>query len=165
MKTISHLPFNKHSYSSLEFTIKKINDIQTDWRLIFDLFTSSEKSINDDISKEYDAISYKSFVYIIKLVQEYGKGCKMIKCDLKSVFHHISVTISDYWLLIFKWKSQYYIDIYLSFDLYIISRIFNLFIEVIHWILIFLYKWSLSYYLDDFFIIFSSSINLAEKFA
>ena len=96
MKAISHLSFNKHSYSSLEFITKKIDDIQTDWRLIFNLFIPSEKSVNDNISKRYDAISYESFIYAIKFIQEYDKECKMIKYDLKSIFRHISIAISDY---------------------------------------------------------------------
>ena len=68
MKAISHLSLDKHSYFSLEFIFKKSDNIQIDWRLIFDLSISSEKSINDNISKKYDAIIYESFVYIIKLI-------------------------------------------------------------------------------------------------
>ena len=165
MKAISYLLFNKHSYFSLKFIFKKSDNIQTDWYLIFNLSVPSGKSVNDDISKRYDAITYESFVYTIKLIQEYDKRCKMIKRDLKSAFRHIFIAASDYWLLILEWEGQYYIDICLSFKLCIISWIFNLFIEVIYWIFIFLYKWFLFHYLDDFFIIFSLNINLAEKFA
>ena len=104
MKVISYLSFNKYSYFSFEFIIKKINDVQIDWRLIFNLFILLGKSVNDDISKKYDAISYELFIYIIKFIQEYDKECKMIKYDLKFVFHHISIIINDYWFLIFKWE-------------------------------------------------------------
>ena len=96
MKAISHLPPNKHSYSPLRLTSKKTDGIQTGWRLIFNLSAPSGKSVNDDIPKGYDAISYESLVYAIKFVQEHDKGCKMIKHDLKSAFHHIPITVSDY---------------------------------------------------------------------
>ena len=96
MKAISHLSLDKHSCFSLELTSKKSNSVQTGWRLIFDLSASSGKSVNDDISKRYDAITYESLVYAIKLVQEHDKRCKMIKCDLKSIFYHILVVVNDY---------------------------------------------------------------------
>ena len=56
----------------------------------------------------------------------------MIKRDLKSAFRHIPIAVSDYWLLIFEWEGQYYIDMCLPFDLRTAPRIFNLFAEVIH---------------------------------
>ena len=64
----------------------------------------------------------------------------MIKRDLKSAFRHIPVAVSDYWLLIFEWNGQYYVDMCLSFGLCTASRIFNLFAEAIHWILASLHK-------------------------
>jgi hypothetical protein len=97
--------------------IQRSDGVQIGWRLIFDLSVSSGKSVNDDISKGYGAISYESFVYAIKFVQEYDKGCKMIKHDLKSAFRHIPIAISDYWLLIFEWEDQYYVEMCLSFGL------------------------------------------------
>ena len=162
MKAISYLSSNKHSCSPFGFISKKNDDVQIGWRFIFDLSVPSGKSVNDDIPKGYDAISYEAFVYAIKLVQKQGKGCKMIKHDLKSAFRHIPVAASDYWLLIFEWNGQYYVDMCLSFGLWIASRIFNLFAEAIHWILASLHKWSLSHYLDDFFAVFPSGTNLAE---
>ena len=68
MKAISHLSFDKYSYFSLKFIFKKSDNIQIDWYLIFNLFILLRKSVNNDISKKYDVISYKSFVYIIKFI-------------------------------------------------------------------------------------------------
>ena len=145
--------------------IEKTDGVQTGWRLIFDLSAPSGKSVNDGIPKVYGAISYESFAHAIKLVKEHGKGCKMIKCDLKSAFRHIPITASDYWLMIFEWKGQYYVDMCLPFGLRTASRIFNLFVESIHWVLVSLHNWSLSHYLDDFFAVFPPGTNLAEKSA
>ena len=163
MKAISQLPSDKHSCSPLGLTTKKTDSVQTGWRLIFDLSAPSRRSVNDGIPKGYGAISYESLAYAIKLVQEHGKGCKMIKRDLKSAFRHIPVAASDYWLLIFEWEGQYYVDMCLPFGLRTAPRIFNLFAEAIHWILASLHRWSLSHYPDDFFAVFPLGTNLTEK--
>ena len=55
-------------------------------------------------------------------------------------------------------------DIFLSFDLCITSCIFNLFVEILHWIFEILYEWNVIYYLDDFLFIFFSNMNIIAIF-
>ena len=59
----------------------------------------------------------------------------MIKRDLKSAFRYVPVSWLDQWCLIFEWKGQYYMELFLPFGLRTSPRIFNLFSEAIHWIL------------------------------
>ena len=53
---------------------------------------------------------------------------------------------------------------FLSFDLCTAPRIFNLFVEALHWIFEILYEWNVIYYLDDFLFMFSSKIDITTVF-
>ena len=85
----------------------------------------------------------------------------------------IFINSLDYWLFLFEWKSRIYINIFLSFDLYIISFIFNFFDEDLYWILKWVFNYNIIHYLDDFLFIQDSNskffdflviyLNLAEK--
>ena len=116
MKAIPHLPLDKYICSPLGLVPKKTDGVQTGWRLIFDLSAPSGKSVNDGIPTECGAISYEALKYAIQLVKQ-GKGCQMIKRDLKSAFCHIPAAVSDYWVMILEWKGQYYVDMCLPFGL------------------------------------------------
>ena len=79
----------------------------------------------------------------------------MIKRDLKSVFRFISINPYNHWLFIYKWNERIYIELFLSFGLRITPLIFNLFNEIIHWIMQ-LKGYNLCHYIDDFLLILLS---------
>ena len=83
-----------------------------------------------------------------------------MKYNLKVTFCHISINFCDYWLLLFEWNEQFFVNIFLLFDLCIVSCIFNLFIEALHWIFEMLYEWNVMHYLDDFLFIFFLYIEI-----
>ena len=89
----------------------------------------------------------------------------MMKHDFKAMFCHISINSCDYWLLLFEWNEQFFVDIFLLFDLRIISHIFNLFTEALHWIFEILYEWNIIHYLNDFLFIFFSYTEIFTIFA
>ena len=128
--------------------------------MIFDLFCSIDASVNDGIPSKYEKINYKPLEKAIKLIIKVNHEIMMIKYDLKIIFHYILISSVDYWLLIFQWNDKFYIDLFLSFNLRIVSRIFNLFFEVFHWVFELLLYWDLTHYLNDFLFIFSSDIEL-----
>src|SRR5947207_13686529 len=84
----------------------------------------------------------------------------MHKHDLKSTFQHIPNSPLNYWLLIFKCNGKYDIDMFLPFRLRTAPRLFNLFVEALHWVFEFLYKWKVTHYLDDFLFIFPPGTNM-----
>jgi len=86
----------------------------------------------------------------------------MMKWDLKSIFRYISINSCDHWLFIFEWLDKYYINLFLLFDFRMISCIFNLFFEILHWIFEILFHWNLTHYLNDFLFIFKSQIDLSS---
>ena len=97
---------------------------------------------------------------IIQLIAQVEKDIVMMKWDLKSTFRHISINSYDYWLFIFEWNDKFYIDMFLSFELWMILWIFNLFFEVLHWVFEILLGWNLTYYLNDFLFIFLFDIDI-----
>src|SRR5205814_10068877 len=54
--------------------------------------------------------------------------------DLKDAFRKIPVSPLDYFLLLFKWNNQTYIDRFLPFGMATSPFIFNMFAEALHWI-------------------------------
>ena len=90
----------------------------------------------------------------IRLVAQAGKGVVMMKRDLKAAFRHIPINPCDYWLLLFEWNGQFFVDMFLTFGLRTAPRIFNLFAEALHWIFETLHEWNVTHYLDDFLFIF-----------
>ena len=65
--------------SSIGLVPKKVNGIQTGWRLIFDLSCPDGWSVNDGIPKEYGTIEYESLSRAIELVAHAGCRTVMLK--------------------------------------------------------------------------------------
>ena len=149
---ISDLPSN-YFCSPIGLTSKHTDDIQTEWRVIFDLSSPQDSSVNDGILKEYGALIYETLNDAIWLIAQAGKGAMMMKRNLKAAFHHIPINPCDYWLLLFEWNGQSFMDIFLPFDLRIAPRSFNLFGEA-QWIFEILHEWNVTHYLDDFLFVF-----------
>ena len=97
---------------------------------------------------------------VIRLIVQVGKDIIIMKQDLKSAFHYILINSYDYWLFIFEWNDKFYINIFLSFELWMISWIFNLFSKALHWIFEILLDWNLIYYLNNFLFIFPPDIDI-----
>ena len=148
--------------SPIGLVLKKIDGVQTGWRMIFDLSCPTGASVNDGIPPKYGEISYEPLEKAIKLVAKAGRGAVMMKRDLKAAFRHIPVSPVDYWLLIFQWNDKFYADLFLPFGLRTAPRIFNLFSEALHWVFESLLHWDLTHYLDDFLFVFPSGTELKD---
>ena len=85
------------------------------------------------------------------------------KRDLKDAFRKIRVSPYDYWLLIFEWDGQFYIDLALAFGMSTSPFIFNLFSEGLHWIIENKYNQSVARYLDDFLLVGYGDQNLFSQ--
>ena len=84
----------------------------------------------------------------------------MMKRDLKAAFRHVPINPCDYWLLLFKWNGQFFVDMFLPFGLRTAPHIFNLFAEALHWIFETLYEWNVTHYLDDFLFMFPPNTDI-----
>ena len=75
---------------------KKIDEVQTGWRMIFDLFCSIDVSVNDRIPSKYEKINYQPLEKAIKLVTKANHEAMIMKHNLKITFHHILINSIDY---------------------------------------------------------------------
>jgi hypothetical protein len=100
---IKHVQLPPNYFCSLiELVSKLTDDMQTGWRVIFDLSSSEGYFVNDGIPKENGFITYETLHDAIRLVAQAEKGAVMMKRDLKSAFRHILISPCDYWLLLFE---------------------------------------------------------------
>ena len=160
LKEVDNLPQN-YFCSPIGLTPKLSDGVQTGWRVIFDLSSPADHSVNDGIPKEYGNIVYETLDNAIRLVAQAGKGAVMMKRDLKSAFRHVPINPCDYWLLLFEWQGKFYVDMFLPFGLRTAPRIFNLFAEALHWVLATLNEWNVTHYLDDFLFVFPPGTDIA----
>ena len=132
----------------------------TGWRVIFDLSSPEGASVNDGIPKEYGTLVYETLNDAIQLIAQAGRGAVMMKRDLKAAFRHVPINPCDYWLLLFEWNGQFFVDMFLPFGLRTAPRIFNLFAEALHWIFETLHEWNVTHYLDDFLFVFPPNTDI-----
>ena len=88
-----------------------------------------------------------------------GKGSLLAKLDLKDTYRHIPVCCTDWNLMGFKWLGKFYYPIVLMIGGKSPPYIFNLFAEVLHWIIERHIPTTLCHYLDNFLPIFKPSIS------
>ena len=111
---------------------------------------TSATSDPESIQPRYAAIQYVSFDEIVGSILKAGRGCCILKWDIKDAFRNIPVAPSQHWLLGFQWQGHFYHETVLSFGLRTAPVLFNLFAEGFHWILLKAGFRFLHHYLDDF---------------
>ena len=128
--------------------------------IIHDLSWPPGDSINDHINPDLYHCIYASFDQAVSLIKKQGVGTLMAKLDLADAFKHILVCPKDWLLLCSSWDTtqadglvlqQYYIDLFLPFDLRNSPVIFNHFANALGFA-----TWAngindLLHYLDDYF--------------
>ena len=115
-------------------------------------------SVNDGIPDHEASIVYEAFSCAVRDLIEAGPGSLFIKLDLEQAFRQIPVRREDWHLLGFQWGRHFYHEIALSFGLRSAPYIFNLFAEALHWIMARHLPAFIRHYLDDFLLIFRSSV-------
>jgi len=117
-----------------------------------------DTSVNDETPDFKGVIKYDSFLSTTATVCSAGKGSLLTKLDLKDAYRHIPIHSMDWNLLGFQWEGKYYYPAILMFSGKSMPYIFNLFMEVLHWIIECHLPTSLCHYLDDFLQIFKPNI-------
>ena len=123
------------------------------WRLILDLSSPSNNSVNDGIDKELCSLSYISIDDIAARVMHKGRGALMAKFDLREAYRQIPIHPDDRWMLGMEWKGQLFVDTTLPFGLRSAPVIFNAVAEALAYMIKQKGVKGLDHYLDDFSIV------------
>ena len=120
------------------------------WRLILDLSSPKDSSVNDGIPSELCSLSYITTDDAVEKVMELGIGCLLAKVDVEHTYRNIPIHPEDWSLIAMKWKDKIYVDTVLPFGLCSAPKIFSAVADALEWILL---KQGVSvclHYLDDF---------------
>jgi ribonuclease HI len=131
------------------------------YRRIHDLSFPPASSVNDAIPEEYGALVYTTVTAIQAHVISAGRGCLLLKRDIKDAFRMVPLSYRARTLMGFSWEGVTYQECCLSFGLRTAPLIFNLFAEGLHWILYSQLPCEVEHYLDDFIFILANPNDLA----
>ena len=121
------------------------------WRLILDLSSPNNRSVNDGIPKELHSMQYASIDDAVDMIMQTGQGCLLAKIDIEHVDRNIPVHTDDRPLLALERHINLYIDTVLPFGLRSAPKIFSAVADALEWILQQYYGVSfILHYLDDF---------------
>ncbi len=120
------------------------------WRLIVDLSSPSNASVNDGIDKDMCSISYITTDAIVDQVLSNGQGSLMAKVDIKQAYRMIPVHPDDRLLLAVQWQGDVIVDKVLPFGLRSAPLIFTAVADALQWIMLNRNVTNVAHYLDDF---------------
>ena len=119
------------------------------WRLITDLSSPHNHSVNNGISQSLCSCGLDEAVYI---VLNLCRGARISKVDLKSAYRVITIHPDDTPLLGVRWNSNLLLHKALPFGLISVPKIFLAFADALAWVALQLGVDTQIHYLDDFFI-------------
>ena len=120
------------------------------WRLIVDLSSPMNASVNDGIDRDMCHISYITVDSIVDQILQLGQGALMAKADIKQAYRMVPVHPEDRHLLGVQWQGQVLLDKVLPFGLRSAPIIFTAVADALQWTM---EKQGVSpvfHYLDDF---------------
>ncbi|SPO26927.1 uncharacterized protein UTRI_10674 [Ustilago trichophora] len=107
-------------------------------------------AVNNGIAPAFSHIKYASLLPLTEYIRD-NVGCLLWKSDLVDAFRHIVVSNGDARLLGFKFNNRYFIETSLTFGGRSSPWLFNLFAEMVHWLVASTTRHQVDHYLDDFF--------------
>lgn len=120
------------------------------WRLIVDLSSPSNGSVNDGINSEWCSMQYATIDQAVSIIQTLGKGTQLSKLDLKNAYRMVPVHPDDQPLLGIRWEGAVYLDAALPFGLRSAPKIFSAVADALTWVMQTEGIQHLLHYLDDF---------------
>ena len=120
------------------------------WRLITELSSPENASVNDGIPSELCSLHYTLVERVATAAMRLGCGALLAKLDVKSAYRLIPVHPSDRPLLGIEWAGTWFVDTTLPFGLRSAPTIFNAVADALEWILRRQAVRYVDYYLDDF---------------
>ena len=120
------------------------------WRLILDLSSPEDHSVNDGIPKPPFSVQYVTVDSFIEGIMARGRGTLMAKFDVASAYRNVAVHPQDRPLLGMVWRGKY-VDMALPFGLRSAPYIFTAIADLVQWMLNHNHGVDfLRHYLDDF---------------
>ncbi len=104
----SHLPLIQSHISPFGVIPKRAKPGK--WRLIVDLSSPANASVNDGINRESCSITYITIDHIVDIMLQLGKGTLMAKADIKQAYRIVPVHPDDRHLLCVQWGGQIIAD-------------------------------------------------------
>ena len=80
------------------------------WRLILDLSSPPDASVNDGIPRDSYSVHYMTMDDIIDGIMRYGRGTLMAKFDVESAYRNVTIHPEDHFLLGMQWSGWYFVD-------------------------------------------------------
>jgi len=133
-------------------------------RLIHDLSSPANSSVNDGIDRADFTFQYTTIDAAVSSIMRLGPGAYLTKIDIRNAFRLCPVHPSDWYLLGIKWQDKYYHDKVLPFGLRSAPYIFNCLAESIEWIIRDVgHLADIMHYLDDYLNVSAPSLPLANQ--
>ena len=108
-------PFSAPPFPSLHishFGVIPKNNQQGKWRLILDLSSPVEHSVNDGIPKPPFTVQYVSVNAVIEGIMAQGHGTVMAKFDVASAYQDVAIHPDNRPLLGMQWCGKYFVDLF-----------------------------------------------------
>ena len=105
------------------------------WRLITDLSSPSNASVNDGIDSALCSLSYATVDDAVRCILRLGRGSLLAKFDFESAYRLVPVHPQDRLLLGMAWKGRVYVDGALPFGLRSAPIVFTALADALLWIL------------------------------
>ena len=122
------------------------------YRLIVDLSSPREQSINDGIDEDLSSVQYANVDDATRILGDLGKGALMAKLDLKAAYRMVPVHEHDRVLLGISWQGRQYMDTALPFGLRSAPLLFTAVADGLAWAMFCSGIEYVIHYLDDFFV-------------
>lgn len=87
------------------------------WRLIMDLSSPAEASVNNGTQKELCSLSYTSVDAVAEKILALGRVTLIAKMDIKKAYRMVPVHPADRWLRGMRWDGKVFVDKTLPFGL------------------------------------------------
>ena len=123
------------------------------WRLIVDMSSPEDESVNDRIRESFCSLSYVTVWDAAQAVAAKGREALMAKVDVKSAYRNVSIHPHDRWLMGMLWEGTVYIDTALPFGLRSAPKIFTAVVDAVEWIVRQEGVNFVIHYLDDYLVV------------
>ena len=120
------------------------------WRLILDLSSPHERSVNDGVAPHLCSIRYATVDDAVSRILQLGKNALLAKIDIEHAYRNIPIHPSDRRLLGMSWEGKLYVDTVLPFGLRSAPKIFSALADTLEWIALREGVSKLIHYLDDY---------------
>jgi hypothetical protein len=127
----SHQPLPNFHLSPLAVVEKKVAGT---FRLIHHLSFPEGQSVNSGIPDSAKTVSYSTIGDAMSMVQELGPACFFSKTDILSAYRIVPLKPSQYHLLGFSWRGQFYYDKCLPMGCSSSCKIFESISTALQWI-------------------------------